>query len=356
MARGAKIRVLIVDDSSVVRAVLRRMFQQTPDIEVAGEASDGARAVRAVEELKPDLVLMDIEMPVLDGYGATERIMASRPTPILVITSRAHREGMRIAFEALRRGALEVIPKPEGTAEWETLARSLPDTVRRHVGGLTRLAAKLAARRASEDDAARVPLAADLPHRAIRYVAVGASTGGPGAVRTFLGALPAKAPAAVLIVQHIAPGFEDGLAEWLSRDLGRDVQLARNREEARPGTVRVAPAGSHLRLRPGGVLQIDGTTPPRGGHRPSVDELFFSCAESHPRQVAGVLLTGMGSDGAEGLAALRAAGGLTLVQDEASSVVFGMPRAALERGAAEIALPPRDLASTLARCWRGDDT
>ena len=153
------------------------------------------------------------------------------------------------------------------------------------------------------------------------------------------------------IVQHIASGFELGFADWLNKELPFDVRLAQDGEVLRRGAVRLAPGGSHLRLESGGVLRLDSDTPARRGHRPSVDEMFLSCAEHCPREVAGVLMTGMGSDGVEGLLALRQAGGITLVQDEASSVVFGMPRVALERGAADVALPPRALARALVRLW-----
>jgi two-component system chemotaxis response regulator CheB len=189
--------------------------------------------------------------------------------------------------------------------------------------------------------------------RDLRWVAVGASTGGPGAILELLEAVPRGTPAAFLVVQHIAPGFELGFADWLNRELRLDVRLAEDGEAPPPGALRLAPAGAHLLLGPDGRLRLDGARQPRRGHRPAIDELFLSCAAAFPRQTAGVLLTGMGNDGAEGLGALRRAGGMTLVQDEASSVVFGMPRVALEAGAAEVALPPRELGRLLARVWQG---
>jgi two-component system, chemotaxis family, protein-glutamate methylesterase/glutaminase len=338
------IRVLLVDDSPSVRAVLRRFFSRTDDIEVVAEAADGVRAVQAVIEFQPHVVVMDLQMPVLDGYAATEQIMAVRPTPIVVLSSRANRNQMQTAFDAMRRGALEVLPKPEDTASWEQLAESLPETVRTVAGAQ----ARPRRRRSRPVDAGRLAVA---PVE-LRWVAIGASTGGPAAIREFLEEVPADAPVSLLVVQHIASGFEVGFAEWLNKEFPLDVRLAQNGETPRAGAVRLAPGGSHLLIEPGGVLRLDLHTPARRGHRPSVDELFLSCAESCPREVAGVLMTGMGADGVEGLLALRRAGGLTLVQDEASSVVFGMPRVALERGAAEVALPPRDLARTLVRLWQ----
>ena len=343
------IRVLLVDDSPSVRAVLRRFFSKTPDIEVVGEATDGSQAVQAVMEFQPHVVVMDIQMPVMDGYLATERIMAVRPTPIVVLSSRANRNQMQTAFEAIKRGALEVLPKPEDTPSWQQLADSLPETVR----AVAEAQAKPAWRPRKRSGAPQPPppaLDTSAP-KELRWVAIGASTGGPAAIREFLDEVPADAPVSFLIVQHIAAGFEVGFVDWLNKEFPLDVRLAQDGEMPRPGAVRLAPGGCHLLLAPGGVLRLDTETPARRGHRPSCDELFLSCAESCPRETAGVILTGMGADGAEGLLALRKAGGITLAQDEASSVVFGMPRVALERGAAEVALPPRDLARSLVRLW-----
>ena len=346
--------MLLVDDSPSVRAVLRRFLARTGDIQVVAEAADGAQAVQAVLEHLPQVVVMDLQMPVMDGYGAIERIMTLRPTPILVLSSRANRNQMQTAFEAIRRGAIEVLPKPEDTGSWEVLAGSLPRTVRVVAAARPR-ALPLPARapRASGGSGSGAePAAAARDGGSLRWVAIGASTGGPAAIRELLEEVPPEPPVSFLIVQHIAAGFEGAMAEWLNKELPLDVRLACDAESPRRGAVRLAPAGAHLRLAAGGVLRLDAETPARRGHRPSADELFRSCAESFPGESAGVLLTGMGADGVEGLAALRGAGALTMVQDEASSVVFGMPRVALERGAAEVALAPRDLARALAQAWQ----
>lgn len=353
------IRVLLVDDSPSVRAVLRRFLRQTDDLTVVAEASDGAQAVEAVLADEPDVILMDLQMPVMDGYSAIEQIMKRRPTPIVVLTSRANRNEMRTAFEAMRRGALEVLPKPEDTESWRHLAETLPPTLRAvaKVGPppVLRPPRPPSRRPSGRTKTRERPLPpsalASGPGPNLRWIGVGASTGGPAAIRDFLEALPPKVPASVLLVQHIAPGFELGLADWLKRELGLDVRVARQGERPRPGAVRLAPAGYHLRLAPGGVVELNSSTPPVQGHRPAVDELFHSLAEGDALRSAGVLLTGMGSDGVEGLLELRRHGGLTLAQDEATSVVFGMPRVAVERGAADEGLSPGDIARVLARGW-----
>lgn len=187
----------------------------------------------------------------------------------------------------------------------------------------------------------------------LAWLALGASTGGPGALHDLLRELPTPLPLRVLIVQHIAPGFEGVLVDWLADALDLDARLALDGERPPPGSVRMAPAGAHLRVGGDGRLALDAATPARNGHRPSIDELFLSLAAAAPKATAAALLTGMGSDGAEGLLALRRAGALCLTQDEASSALFGMPRAALDLGAAELALPARELGLELARRLAG---
>lgn len=359
------IRVLLVDDSPSVRAVLRRFLSRTEDLVVVGDAEDGERAVAAVEELQPDVVVMDLQMPVMDGLVAIERIMARRPTPILVLSSRANRNQMQTAFEAMKRGAIEVLPKPEDTGSWQLLADSLPEVVRAAAAAARPARAGRKATAARTEAAPAVAAASAVSatgrpsarrsDRPVRWVAIGASTGGPAALRELFDELPADLAVSILVVQHIAAGFEAGLADWLNKEFPHDVRLARDGEIPAAGAVRLAPAGSHLRLLANGKLGLDAATPARRGHKPSVDDLFHSVALAAPRESVGVLLTGMGSDGVEGLLALRAAGGITVAQDEASSVVFGMPRVALERGAADLAMPPREIARWLARICRGGD-
>lgn len=357
MTAAARLRVLVVDDSATVRAVLRRLFARNSDLEVAGEATNGADAVAAVLAILPDVVLMDIEMPGMDGFAATERIMALRPTPIVILTSQTTSNGVATAFEAIRRGALEVLAKPTEPAGWDAVARTLPAILLAAATSHPAQASGRVATPTTTRATARPVTPPAMAHnraparRALRLVAIGASTGGPQAIHQLLASLPEVIPVAILIVQHIAAGFEQGLSEWLATDLKRDVAVARDGEVPPAGSVRIGGAGVHLHLDPGFRISLDSTTPPRGGHRPSVDELFASCATSHPRECAGVLLSGMGRDGAEGLLALHRAGGLTFAQDEATSVIFGMPKAAIDLGGAQATLAPCDIALALARCW-----
>lgn len=350
------IRVLVVDDSPSVRAVLRRFFSWTDDVEVVGEAGDGSEAVRRTLELAPDVILMDLLMPGMDGYQATEEIMRRQPTPILVLSAKANRDQVHTAFEATRRGAVDVLPKPEDTAAWRQMADSLPQMLREIVGSRKRGSASSTARRrprrASPPPPAPSEVPLDEPRRDLRWLVIGASTGGPAAVCDLLAALPPRPPVTALVVQHISSGFELGLVDWLASELPFDVRVARDGESPPPGVVRLAPPGAHLHLTAEGRLELDRRTPPWRSHRPSVDELFFSCARACPGQVAAALLTGMGTDGVQGLAQLAHDGALTYVQDEATAVVYGMPRAALERGAALEALPPRQIAQRIGRHFR----
>jgi two-component system chemotaxis response regulator CheB len=343
------ISVVIVDDSPSVRAVLRRFLSRGPEIRVLGEAADGETGVELVERLRPDVLLLDLAMPKLDGFGVLRRLAGSGSVPTIVLTSRASRSEVRAAFEALRAGAVELLPKPEDPDSWRQLSETLPRVVRAAAATERSEPGARAAAPPAEGPAAGPAPAPGASPLALRWLGLGASTGGPAALRDLLAALPAPPPFRVAVVQHIARGFESGLADWLAGSLGLDVRVALDGERPREGAIRIAPSGAHLRVVGDDRLALDAETPPRRGHRPSVDELFLSLAAGAPRETAAALLTGMGSDGAEGLAALRRAGALCFVQDEASSAVFGMPRVALELGAAEAALTPRGIGAEIAR-------
>jgi two-component system chemotaxis response regulator CheB len=337
------VRVLVVDDSRTVRAVLTRVLSGDSGLAVVAEAVSGEEAVAAVHHHRPDVVLMDVEMPGMDGLEASSRIAAERPTPIVLFTTHADSRQLQAAFAALQRGVVDILPKPRDPEGWQALSVTLPGVLRQVVD-----------RKPRGDSPVPVhPTPQPSPFMATPdLVAVGASTGGPAALREFLGALPADGPVAVVVVQHIAPGFETGLADWLDGALPWDVRVAREGETLRPGRTRLAPAGSHLVVAGNHTLHLDSQHPSgSSGHRPSADVLLESCARSTPGRTVGVLLSGMGADGAAGLLALRLAGGFTLVQSEASCAVFGMPRAAMACGAADLALPPAALGAAIAELW-----
>jgi len=339
--RGApSIRVVLADDSQTVRAVLRRLLEGA-GFDVVGTAADGEEAVRLVLETAPDVVVLDLDMPVLDGAEATRTLMERDPRPIVILTSRADPEEFRQAAGALAAGALEVVPKPATPDAWVGLQDRLAELLRA-AAGRSEVPVSVAGR----------PVAAVVGKGPPpNVVAVGASTGGPTAVRDLLKAMGPVPPVTVLVVQHMAAGFEAGLAEWLAVETGMTVRITVDGEAVGPREVRIAPAGTHLTVDTGWRVVLDGAGERHGGHRPSVDALFLGCARAGARSVVGILLTGMGQDGVEGLAALRKGGALTIAQDPATCAVTGMPEAAIRAGAAELVLGPAEAGAVVRRLF-----
>ena len=337
------LRVVVADDSEVALEVLTSLLREEHGFEVVATAGDGAAAAAAVRALRPDAVTMDLQMPGTDGYAGIARIMAEAPTPILVLTGRPEQA---VGFRALSLGALDLLEKPAPDGDLDAYGERLRSRLRliagvrvvRHPRGLRGL-------RGAADVLAPRPAAARC-----ELVAVGASLGGPRALATLLRALPPAFSLPVAVVQHIAHGFADGLAAWLGQESGRVVRVARDGDALVPGGVLLAPCGRHLEVERGRVGLSDA--PPIDTFRPSVEPLFRSAARVYGRNACGVLLTGMGRDGAEALRDIRAAGGTTLAQDEATSAVFGMPRAALEGGAVDRVLPPAAIARVLGELAR----
>ncbi len=323
MAASTPIRVVIVDDSLVAREMLAQILGTDPSIEVVGQAVDGQDGVDMVARLRPDLVTMDIHMPRMDGLEATERIMAFTPTPILVVSSSVHGEGTGLAFDALSAGALEVIKKPE-PRDWADLERIGLEVIRKvKILARVKVITHIRGRRGApvhRGRAAAVPVA-----DGHTIVAIGSSTGGPSALLSVLKPLPRTFPVPIVIAQHIAEGFIPGLVSWLNDGCALSVCAAIDGGTVQPGVAYFAPTGMNL--------QVDGATtvfskPEKGQlYIPSADTLLASVARTHRAGGIGVLLTGMGADGAVGLKALKDAGGVTIAQDEATPRSLACPGA-----------------------------
>lgn len=336
------VRILIVDDSRTHRAALRALLERQPEVTIAGSASDGLEAVAAAHELRPDVILMDVRMPRLDGLEATRRIMADRPTPILLMTSADNlARDVDLALRALEYGALDLIAKPELTPGTEqAVGRQLAARLRLLAGVpvISHPIGRALLRRKQLDDPQQQERTT-FHKRATRVVGVVASTGGPSALKVLLSALPRDLRAAVVIVQHIDPAFEEGLVRWLDEETPLTVVTPRDGQDLLQGTVYVAPQRRFCEVTERRRLALIEEPYPAGAHCPSGDRLLESVARAYGPLGVGVVLTGMGADGARGLLALRRAGGLTFAQDEATSVIYGMPQAAAQNGAAQHVLP-----------------
>jgi two-component system chemotaxis response regulator CheB len=341
------IRVLLVEDSATMRHHLRASLAPDPELQVIGEAVDGAEAVRLCGELRPDVVTMDMMLPTMNGVTATEHIMSEFPTPILVVSS-ADRQELYSTYSALAAGAVDVLEKPRGDesdAIWPQRLRSAVRLVSR-IRVITHPRARLSAAREPAAGSART---ATIHSGTTRVVCVGASTGGPGALTELLRGLPPGFRTPVLCVQHIAASepFAVAFADWLADQSGRSVRYAQPDQpvDRLAGQVVLAPPDRHLAVRDGRLRLGDG--PPRHSCRPSVDVLFESVAADYGASAIGCLLTGMGRDGATGLLQLRQRGAVTFAQDEASCVVYGMPREAAAIGAAAYVLSPARMAARI---------
>jgi len=321
---------LIIDDSILMRNIEKELFRDSA-ISIVGEGSDGLQAVALNRKLGPDLIVMDINMPTMDGLAATTAIMADRPTAIVIFSNEV---AARTSFQAIQAGAIDVLPKPDIDEFNDTVY------VERLLSSLIAAAGAFRDRKARGGGPASTKMrpgesgakAGGAGRNPVEAVVIGASTGGPPAVRDILAALPPDFPAGIAIVQHIEGRFDKGYAEWLDGECGLAVRLARQDDVFTPGRALVAPGGSHLVCGAHGFLLDDG--PPVGNQKPSVDRLFETAADRYGDRLAAILLTGMGADGADGMVRVREAGGLTIAQDEATSLIFGMPKVAIERGGA----------------------
>ncbi len=333
------IRVLLVDDSVLVREMIRDILESESDIVVVGEASDGVEAISKVASLKPDIVTMDIEMPVMGGLEAIERIIAENPVPILVVTAVT---GVRTAFAAVSKGALDVIEKPDISPE---NARNLIKKIRllakvdvvAHLSSLKGTSRTIGAKRVVTQGYAKGGI-----------VAIAASTGGPQSIHKILSHLPANFPVPIVITQHIAEGFTQGMVDWLNGVTPLAVQVALTGDILAAGKVYVNPAEYSMRITEQGMI-ILGARDARQVYNPSCNSMLTSVAAAYRERAIGLIMSGMGDDGVIGMQSIRAAGGVTLAQDAKSSVVYGMNRVAVERGIIDRIVLLADIAAELVQ-------
>ncbi len=359
------IRVLIVDDSPFMRKALERMLQAAEDIQVVGTARDGLDALEKIPQLKPDIVTLDVEMPRMDGLACLKRIMVNFPLPVLMVSSLTQ-EGAQATLEALALGALDFIPKESSLASGSIL--QIQQDLQEKVRKLARSPRFRKPGTRPPPAPARPGFAAQAPIQGLgrplptpggliagnpmaELFAIGCSTGGPKALQDLLPALPKGLPVPCLVVQHMPASFTKPFAERLNAISQVEVKEAEHGETARPGTVYIAPGGIHLNYRQRGaqaILELSAE-PADSLHKPSVDVMFQSIAQECPKQVLAMILTGMGSDGAKGMQLLKAKGAHTLAEAEESCIVYGMPKAAFERGCVDQVAPLQDMAGIVKR-------
>jgi two-component system chemotaxis response regulator CheB len=336
------IRVLVAEDSVTVRELLVAILERDPGIRVVGQAKNGREAVALARELRPDLITMDVHMPEMDGFEATKEIMVQAPTPIIIVSSSSRSRDVDLSLDALRAGALMVVQKPDDPASpMFNGQRAQFLSMARAMAGV-KVVRRWATSAPSPPPAPRPPAGTEAP----RVVAVAASTGGPAALHRILGDLPGDFPVPILVVQHIAKGFAEGLAHWLAAGSPLRVKLGEPRERLAPRTVYLAPDGHQLGVTAGDRIEVLDA-PSVDGFRPSATYLFASVAERMGAAAAAVILTGMGRDGVVGLQRVHAVGGYVIAQDRATSVVYGMPLAATEAGVVDIVLPVEAIAGRL---------
>lgn len=343
------IRVLIVEDSPVIQDFLKHIFNSDQGIRVVGTAANGAEAVEAVKTLRPSVVTMDINMPVMDGLEATRRIMEIAPTPIVIVSGNTIARELSFTFRALEAGALQVVLRPS-FGDLSGRCSAIQDLI-----NTVRLMSEIkVVRRTNHPDPNHSGLGHPQDNMStrptdIQVVAIGASTGGPLVLRDILAKLPAAYPLPILIVQHIARGFIRGFAEWLSRASGFPVTIAAHGVRILPGQAYLAPDEFHMGVSDDFRIVLSEETKPNYRPCPSVAHLFRSVAAAFGSKSAGVLLTGMGSDGAAELKMMMDMGALTIAQDAASSIVHGMPGEAIKLHAAACILPPGEIADLLSK-------
>jgi two-component system chemotaxis response regulator CheB len=343
------IRVLVVEDSHTAREFLLEILGSDPAIQVVGTAETGEEAIEAVGRTRPDIITMDVHMPRMNGFDATRRIMETHPTPIIIVSGAADVTDTAKAFRAIESGALAVLRRPSGVGhpDYEQSKSELIRTIK--VMSEVKVVRRWPRYRPVEPiPAAAIPAGFALQslQTQIRLVAIGASTGGPPVLQTILAGLPRNFPIPVLIVQHIAAGFTQGFVEWLAQSSSLPIHLPVDGQSILPGQAYVAPDGLHMAVGADGRVQLKSDKP-ENGLRPSVAFLFRSVAKAYGQSAVGVLLTGMGKDGASELKLMKEQGAVTIAQDRDTSVVHGMPGEAIKLGGATYILPPEQICLAL---------
>lgn len=342
---ASSIRVLIVDDSPFMRYTIAKHLEAIPGISVVGSAQNGVEALTKIPALKPDVVTLDVEMPNMDGLTALQRIMSNCPTSVIMLSSLT-RQGSRATIQALMRGAVDFVPKPTASTDIRTVIEELATKIK--AAAQVRISdwgtrnAEWKLKSTSQNQKSEIqPI-----HPGTSVIVIGASTGGPQALQQVLSEIPADLPAAIAIVQHMPAGFTHSLARRLNESSSFNVQEAADGDRLAQGLALVAPGGYHLRFINNKRVTLDQG--PRRHHvRPAVDVTLESAAEHYKTVVIGVILTGMGCDGTAGAACVKAVGGKVIVEDESTSVVYGMPRSVVEAGLADQVVPLPKITSTL---------
>jgi len=346
------IEVLIAEDSQVVREYLQYLLEEDGEVRVVGAVENGREAVEFVRRQQPDVVTMDIHMPVMDGFEATRRIMEEQPVPIVIASASWDPEEAEKTFQALEVGAVSALEKPRGLGnpENEKLAREFVETVK--LMAEVKVVRRWVKKSSLEEKPEPIEESPERGLVAVELVAIGASTGGPQALQRLVSELPPNFPVPVLIVQHIAPGFLQGMASWLSQSCDLPVHIATQGERLEPGHLYLAPDNFHMGVGQGLRVELSRAVP-EFHLRPSVSYLFRSVAAQLGDRAAGILLTGMGRDGAEEMRQMRDRGAIIMAQDEESSVVHGMPGEAIKLGEVDYVLPPEEIGRKLASLVNG---
>lgn len=345
MTKNGKIEIFLVDDSQVARDLLTYVFETDPELTIIGYAENGEEALKWLKYQTPDVITMDINMPVLDGFKTTRRIMQTKPIPIVIVSSGYNQADLDNSFLAIEAGALAIVEKPQGIYD-ARLIQELLETIHLISGSkLVTHRQQQASKSASPQGAPHVNSDQTAHTHPISAIAIGASLGGPIAVELILSHLPADLPVPIFLVQHISEGFTKGFADWLQKTSKLCIKLASHGEQAHAGHVYIAPDGGIMTVQGGNVININYGE--KVSLKPSVGKLFLSMAQVHGPNAIGVLLTGMGKDGAAELLQMRKKGAFTIVQNEESCVLFGMPKEAIKLGAAKQILPLEQIADTL---------